>query len=105
MGQARNRRAAGAAANGVQTVALSERTTTRLLERYCLAQGARQAAAQAVAAANALEQRYHEALQEVADAPVGAGLHVDFPARTITITPGGSAAPSEGGPPDERARS
>lgn len=95
MGEQRRRQLAAvpaAGAGGAYTRAISDRTASRLLERYGLAEGARQVAAQAAAAAQALEQRYRESLDEVAEPPAGATIHVDFRARTITVTPAPSAS-------------
>ena len=93
MGQATRRRGtvpqAGTQA-GVQTIALSERTTQRLLERWVAYQGGKAVAEAAVAAATGLHQRYAESIGEVVDLPEGASVNVDFKARLLTITPAGS---------------
>lgn len=96
MGQARSRRlrVAEAVETGEPyTIDVSERTATRLLERYCLAQGARQVAEAAVAQANTLARSYEEHLSELADAPAGATLAVDFAERRITVTPAPADSP------------
>lgn len=97
-GQARTRRlrvAEAASASDPYVIDVSERTATRLLERYCLAQGARQVAEAAVERANTLARSYDEHLREVADAPPEAALRIDFVARRITVTP---AVPGESEP-------
>lgn len=96
VGQARQRRNSAPPRAGVQTIALTERTTSRLLERYCAALGGKAVAEAAIASANALHARFNEEIATVADVPEGAQAHVDFAARVLTITPAGaSAAPRQ----------
>jgi hypothetical protein len=102
-GQAKIRKlrvAAAVEAEAAYTIEISARTAQRLLERACLAQGAAQAAQQVVATARALQTAFDEHAAEVADAPVGAAVKVDFEQRTITVTP---RAPAPEPPPADEA--